>query len=105
MQRFVAAAIFAVCSCIALTPNLGQAQPDETSSQDKLRILYSNGFTFTSQGLPLVTVELMSSQTQVRLGSDDATLVLPDGEGGALVDAGPGVWTVSVEKSKPGTIR
>ena len=104
MQRFVAAAIVAVCSCIALIPNVGQAQPDETSSQDKLRILYSNGFTFTSQGLPLVTIELMSGQTQVRLGSDEATLVLPDGEGGAVVDAGPGVWTVSVEKSRPGTI-
>ncbi len=104
MQRLIVAAIALLGSWLCVLP-MGQAQPDETSNQDKLRILYSNGFTFTSQGLPLVTVELMGGQTQVRLGGDDATVVMPDGEGGAVVDAGPGVWTVSVEKSKPGVVR
>jgi len=81
------------------------AQADETSSQDKLRILYSNGFTFTADGLPLVTVELMSNQSQVRLGGDDAVVVLPDGDGGPVVDAGPGVWTLTVEKPTPAVVR
>ena len=40
----------------------GPARADETSTADKLRILYSSRFTFTDEGLPLVTVEVMSGQ-------------------------------------------
>lgn len=106
MRRLFA---FALVTLIAL-PLSGRAprafgQADETSSQDKLRILYSNGFTFTADGLPLVTVELMSNQPQVRLGGDDAVVVLPDGDGGAVVDAGPGLWTLTVERPTLGVIR
>lgn len=105
MRRSFLAGTLAL-ACLLLRPALAGAQPDETSSQDKLRILYSNAFTFTSEGLPLVTVELMGGQSQVRLGGDEAVaLALPDGEGGALVDAGPGAWAVSVEGAKPGVIR
>ena len=38
------------------------ARADETSATDKLRILYSTRFTFTDDGLPLVTVEIMGGQ-------------------------------------------
>lgn len=99
------APLLCVWASLAFGANRAFGQADETSSQDKLRILYSNGFTFNAEGLPLVTVELMSNQPQVRLGGNDVTIVLPDGEGGATMDAGPGVWTVSVEKPTAAVIR
>src|SRR4051812_27385100 len=43
------------------------ATADETSAADKLRILYSTRFTFTDDGLPLVTVEIMSGKKDVHL--------------------------------------
>lgn len=104
MRRFPALA-FALLAAAGSAPGTVLAGPDEVSSQDKLRILYSNGFSFTAEGLPLVTVELMSHQGQVRLGGDEPLLVWPDGEGGAQIDAGPGVWTLSVEKPTPGVVR
>src|SRR5437867_4312834 len=41
------------------------ARADEMSGDDKLRILYSHRFTFTREGLPLLTVELMHGQKDV----------------------------------------
>ena len=43
------------------------ARADETSATDKLRILYSTRFTFTDDGLPLVTVEIMGGKKDVHL--------------------------------------
>lgn len=105
MATRVCAVCLTLWAGLTSVPHMALAQADETSSQDKLRILYSNGFTFNADGLPLVTVELMSNQPQVRVGGSDVTLVLPDGEGGAAIDAGPGVWTVSVEKPTNAVIR
>jgi len=76
---------------------------DETSTGDKLRILYSNRFTFTSDGLPLVTIEIASGQSEVQLSSEHGLLVLPDGEGGPEIDAGRR-WVVTVEKPAPAEI-
>ena len=54
---------------------VGVARADETSASDKLRILYSTRFTFTDDGLPLVTVEIMGNRKDVKLrargGIDD----------------------------------
>jgi len=77
---------------------------DETSSGDKLRMLYSNQFTFTDEGLPVVTIELASGENQVRLGSSAGILVRPDGESGAAIDAG-NEWVLSVEDVKPAELR
>jgi stage II sporulation protein D len=79
------------------------ARADETSTGDKLRILYSSRFTFDDSGSPLVTVELMSGQRQVQLSADGGLLVLPDGDGGAVIDAAPG-WTVTAEGAKAAAI-
>src|SRR5687768_15942553 len=61
---------------------------DEMSGDDKLRILYSHGFHFTKDGLPLLTVELMHGQKDVHVSSAGGLTVLPDGEGGPAVRAG-----------------
>jgi len=77
---------------------------DETSSSDKLRILYSNRLTFTEDGTPLVTVEIMSGQDTIRLSADGGLNVLPDGEGGAEVQ-GQHDWVVSAVRTAPAVIR
>ncbi len=80
------------------------ALADETSTGDKLRILYSNRFTFDDRGIPLITVELASGRQSVRLGARSGLAVLPDGDGGARIDGG-GRWVVSLEGGKPAEIR
>ena len=74
---------------------------DETSSSDKLRILNSNRFTFADNGAPLVTVEIMGGQKQIRLSATGGLDVLPDGTGGAEIH-GQKSWTISVQNGVPG---
>jgi hypothetical protein len=62
MPRGSALALLVVAATVA-----APAAADETSATDKLRILYSTRFTFTDDGLPLVTVEIMSGQKVVHL--------------------------------------
>ncbi|HET9620720.1 MAG TPA: SpoIID/LytB domain-containing protein [Kofleriaceae bacterium] len=79
---------------------------DETSATDKLRILYSTRFTFTDDGLPLVTVEIMSKQSTVHLRAKGGITVRPDGAGGSAVDAeGGDAWAISVENGKPAVVQ
>jgi SpoIID/LytB domain protein len=82
----------------------GRADADETSTGDKLRILYSSRFTFDDTGSPLITIELMSGQSEVRLSADSGLMVLPDGDGGAVIDAAP-AWTVRAEGARPAVIQ
>jgi SpoIID/LytB domain protein len=85
-------------------PAVGRA--DETSATDKLRILYSTRFTFTDDGLPLVTVEIMSGKKDVRLRAKGGITVRPDGAGGSALDSEPGdTWTVTVESPRPAVIQ
>ncbi len=69
---------------------------DETSTGDKLRILYSNRFTFTDDRLPLVTVEIMGKQTQIDISGQGGVIALPNGEGSTEVAAGSR-WTLTVD--------
>src|SRR5262249_57031608 len=80
------------------------ARADDMSADDKLRLLYSHRFTFTRTGVPLVTVELMHGEKQVALHGDQALRLLPDGDGGAQVIAGPS-WTITAEKAMPAKTR
>ena len=80
------------------------ALADETSTGDKLRILHSNRFTFTDQGIPLLTIELMSGQSQVELSSPRGVVVRPDGDGGSEIISGRH-WTVRIEKPTTGSVR
>ena len=84
----------------------GSAWADETSATDKLRILYSTRFTFTDDGLPLVTVEIMSGRTQVHLRARGGLTVRPDGTGGSSIDhEGGEAWTISVEDDRPAVLQ
>ncbi len=82
------------------------ARADDTSSSDKLRILYSTRFTFTETGLPLVTVEIMGGRKDVKLRAKGGVVVRPEGTGGSTVEADGGEsWVVTVEGAKPAVIQ
>ncbi len=84
---------------------MGVARADETSATDKLRILYSTRFTFTEDGLPLITVEIMGGKREAKLRAKSGVVVRPDGTGGAAVEAESGdAWTITAENTKPAVI-
>lgn len=84
----------------------GVASADETSATDKLRILYSTRFTFTDDGLPLVTVEIMDGKKDVKLRARGGIVVRPDGQGGSAVEAEGGeAWTITAEGTRPAVIQ
>src|SRR5690606_17587007 len=92
-----------VLPLIALAPTAARA--DETSATDKLRILYSTRFTFTGDGLPLVTVEIAGGQRQVALRAKGGVVVRPDGASGAAIEAdGAEAWTITAEGARPALI-
>ena len=77
---------------------------DETSSGDKLRILYTSRVTFSDEGDPLVTVEVMGGQRRASLSAPGGLVAMPDGDGGAEVRAGTR-WTVTLEGGAPAELR
>ncbi len=95
-----------IVALVAITlPALWEASAaDEFSSGDKLRTLYSNHFSFTDDGFPQVTIEIMGGQTQVQLGAQNELKLLPDGEGGAQI-RGLSNWTVTLEKGRAAKVR
>lgn len=76
---------------------------DETSSGDKLRTLYSNHFTFTDDGFPLVTIEVMGGQRSAHLSAAGGLVVRPDGEGGSAIRAASR-WRLSVEGGRKAVV-
>src|SRR4051794_16938760 len=88
--------------CLTL---VGVARADDTSASDKLRILYSTRFTFTDDGVPLVTVEIMGNRKDLKLRAKGGIVVRPDGAGGSAIETDGGdAWTVTVENAKPAQI-
>ncbi len=79
------------------------ARADELSGADKLRVVYSNQFAWTKEGLPLVTVRVAEGRDHVTVGGAGIRL-FPDGEGGAEVRGGAR-WTVRVAGGAPAKIR
>ncbi|MCX5743469.1 MAG: SpoIID/LytB domain-containing protein [Proteobacteria bacterium] len=94
----------ACLTALAWLPS-GAALADETSATDKLRILYSTRFTFTDDGLPLVTVQIVGNRKEVKVRAKGGLAVRPDGQGGATVDTdGEAAWTITAENTKPAVI-
>ena len=87
---------------VGLASIVGGAIADETSTGDKLRILYSKRFNFTDDGLPLITIEIASERSEVTLSNDAGVEVRPDGEGGAVIGSDATTWTIRVEDARPG---
>ncbi|HTJ40466.1 MAG TPA: SpoIID/LytB domain-containing protein [Kofleriaceae bacterium] len=82
------------------------ALADETSTGDKLRILYSSRFNFTDDGLPLITVEIMGGQKEIHLSAPGGLVVRPDGAGGSATTLdGASAWTVRATDTAPAEIK
>ena len=97
--------VLAFVAAFALLSLSGVAHADETSATDKLRILYSTRFTFTDDGLPLITVEIMGKRKDVKLRAKSGLVVRPDGQGGSTIEAeGGDAWTITAENTKPAVI-
>jgi SpoIID/LytB domain protein len=79
------------------------ARADDMSGDDKLAALYRHRFTFTPEGLPLLTIELMHGQTSVRI-SGAGLRVFPDGDGGPTVRAGDD-FTITARETRPARMR
>src|SRR5438094_3325207 len=94
-----------VRTLVVLSVLVGVARADETSATDKLLILYSTRFTFTDDGLPLVTVEIMAGKKQVELRAKSGVIVRPDGAGGSAIDADAASWTITVEHAHTAAIQ
>jgi SpoIID/LytB domain protein len=106
MPRGLPLALIASAALASQISGISGARADETSATDKLRILYSTRFTFTDDGLPLVTVEIMSGQKVARLRARGGIAVRPDGAGGSSVEAeGADTWTVTVEDGRPAALQ
>ena len=71
------------------------AHADELSGADKLRVVYSNQFAWTDDGLPIVTVRIAEGRDRVVLRGRGLR-VLPDGEGGPEVRGGS-TYTVRLD--------
>jgi len=101
----VAGILFIVAFWATFLVGIRVASADETSATDKLRILYSTRFTFTDDGLPLITVEIMGKRRDVTLRAKSGIVVRPDGQGGSTVEAeGGDAWTITAEHTKPAVI-
>lgn len=91
---------------LALAALAAPAAADETSTTDKLRILYSSRFTFTDDGLPLVTVQIVGGRKQITLSAPGGLTLVPDGEGGSATTVeGATTWTVRATGTAPAEIR
>lgn len=94
---------------LALAALAGNARADDLSTADKLRVLYSSRFSFTDDGVPLVTVEIVSGQAEATLSSKGGLVVRPDGAGGSAVEVAAGVggasWKVRAERTRPALLQ
>src|SRR5262249_50193558 len=66
---------------------------DDLSGADKLRVIWSNQFAWTPEGIPIVTVGLLDGREEVTVVGQPGVRVLPDGEGGAE-GGGGSTWKV-----------
>jgi stage II sporulation protein D len=105
-SALLGAASFVLAFAAAFAVTGGIADADDTSTSDKLRILYSTRFTFTDDGLPLVTVQIMGNRKDVHLRAKGGVVVRPDGAGGSAIENDGGdAWTITAENVKPAVIQ
>jgi SpoIID/LytB domain protein len=93
----------ALAACFVLLGWAAVARADDLSGADKLRVVYSNQFAWTDDGLPMVTVRIAEGRDRVVLRGGGVKLQ-PDGEGGPEVRGGA-TWTVRVERGHAGVVR
>lgn len=85
---------------------LGVAVRAEFTSSDQTALLYSTKFGFDSGGVPVIRVQLMEQQREVRISSPGGVTVRLGEQGSPEVLAErKALWTVRLESSKPAEVR
>lgn len=82
------------------------SEEDKMTREDYAAILFSNRFSFTKSGEPVLSVAVMDGQTRVRFSSPTALKVSPSGPGGPSVTfpAG-GTYEVRVQEGTPAKLQ
>lgn len=75
-----------VTGAASLAPRMAFAS--DLSLSDRVDLLYSNKFGFSSSGLPQVSIGLMDGQDEVRLEARSGVSALPSGDGGTAIEGG-----------------
>lgn len=81
------------------SPALAQ---DKMSREDKAAILFSNRFSFTDEGEPVLSVGIMDQQESIAVSSKGGLVVHPSGpDGPSITLAGNRKWSFVVKQSTP----
>jgi stage II sporulation protein D len=88
---------------IVLCAPIATIHAEELSRSDKLKVLYSNQFAFDRRGVPIVTVRIAETATDVVIEASSALRVLPDGEDGSEVVAGKR-WRVALDRARAAVV-
>ncbi len=76
---------------------------DKMSRDDKAALLFSNRFSFTEQGEPVLAVGLMDQQQRIDITAKAGLRVLPSGPGGPEITLAKGDrWFVETTETKAG---
>ncbi|GMV40887.1 MAG: hypothetical protein AMXMBFR64_26030 [Myxococcales bacterium] len=79
----------------------------ELNRADRTAALYSTQLSFDGDNVPVITIAVMEGQQQIRIGSANGLLVLPDGPGGAEIELAPSrrPWEARLEGPSPSVVR
>ncbi len=95
----------ALLACgLALLAGPNPARGDVLSTEDRVRLLYSERFTFDRRGIPLVTVRILEGLSQVAVSARSGLELLPLGPDGPVVSGASG-WRIRVLDGRPAKVR
>jgi stage II sporulation protein D len=93
------AALSLLLTLLAAHPSLAQ---DKMSREDKAAILFSNRFSFTDDGEPVLPVGIMDQQSTITVSAKGGLIIHPSGPDGPEVRlSGNHKWVFSVKEPKP----
>jgi len=85
--------------CILLLAGNCLAQ-EQLSRQDTAAILFSNSFSFTDEGEPVLSVRIMDMQDTIQVTHAKGLRIYPSGpEGPAVTSSGKGKWKFTIKSS------
>ena len=87
--------------CVLLVA-LPCAAQEKMSREDTAAILFSNRFSFTQDGEPVLSIRIMEEQKTITFTAPDGLAVQPSGPGGPTLEVkGRLAWTLSVSGGTP----
>ncbi|MBM4356085.1 MAG: SpoIID/LytB domain-containing protein, partial [Deltaproteobacteria bacterium] len=88
-----------VCVLLVVLPCAAQ---EKMSREDTAAILFSNRFSFTSEGEPVLSIRIMEEQKSISFIAPDGLSIQPSGPGGPTLEVrGKLTWTLSTSATTP----